>query len=231
MLARQGLKGDAVTPKTRYGLLAWKARVLQIARRRKAEGRVGKYASDILDASFLAQVVGLSWHPDGMRLACELIEGIGIAVVVEPHLSGTYLDGAALLDQDGSPVIGLTLRFDRIDYFWFTLLHELVHVMKHLSTPGDSFMDRLEDCEPTAALEVEANRIARDSLISRAVWRRSEVMAAASRDRILQLARELKIHPAIVAGRIRRETKNFRVFGDLVGQDEVRKHFPAVSFD
>lgn len=229
-LARRGLRGDAVTPKARYGLLAWKARVLQIARKHRADGSVGKYDHTALDPAFLAQVVGLSWHPEGIRLACQLIEGIGIAVVVQPHMTGTLLDGAALLDQDGSPVVGLTLRFDRIDYFWFTLLHELAHVMKHLSAPGDSFLDRLEDCETTEVLELEANRVARDTLISRARWRRSELIGSATRDRIVQFAREEKIHPAIVAGRVRRETKNFRVFGDLVGQDQVRRHFQGIAF-
>ena len=78
-------------------------------------------------------------------MACELIEGIGVPVVVEPRLAGTHLDGAAILDIDGSPVIGLTLRRDSIDNFWFTLLHELAHVMRHLSSPGDAFLDRLAD--------------------------------------------------------------------------------------
>ena len=85
--------------------------------------------------------------------------------MIEPHLAGTQLDGAAFLDQDGVPVIGLTLRFDRVDHFWFTLLHELAHVAKHLSNPGDAFLDRLEDSDATEALEIEANRIARDALI------------------------------------------------------------------
>ncbi|UHL62961.1 ImmA/IrrE family metallo-endopeptidase [Paralcaligenes sp. KSB-10] len=230
ILARQGLRGDAVNPKSRYGLLAWKARVLDIARKRKARERLSTYHSEAINPAFLTQVVHLSWHQNGMRLACELIEGKGIPIVIEPHLAGTQLDGAAFLDQDGTPVIGLTFRFDRIDYFWFTLLHELAHVMKHLSNPGDAFLDRLEDSEATEVLEVEANRIARDALIPRAAWRRSEVISAPSRERIMRFAKEQMIHPAIVAGRVRRESGNFRVFGDLLGMSEVRNQFPEVSF-
>jgi HTH-type transcriptional regulator/antitoxin HigA len=45
------------------------------------------------------------------------------------------------------------------------------------------------------------------------------------------LAEELKIHPAIVAGRVRRETGDFTVFGDLLGQNEVRRLFPDVFFE
>lgn len=231
LLARRGLRGDAVNVKSRYGVMAWKARVLVLARKIRQEHRVPEYQMKSLDGAFLSQVAKLSWHPNGIRLALELIEGIGIPVVVEPRLTGTQLDGGAILDVDGSPVIGLTLRLDRIDYFWFTLMHELAHVMRHLSAPGDAFLDRLEDYEATEALEIEANKIARDALIPRAAWRRSEVAVAPTRQRILSLARELSVHPAIVAGRVRRETGNYRVFGDLVGSEEVRCHFPSIIFE
>lgn len=231
MLARQGLRGDAVNPKSRYGLLAWKARVLDVARKRKVNQGLPNYRPEDVDAGFLCQVVHLSWHQNGMRMACDAIEGKGIPVVIEPHLVGTQLDGAAFLDQDGMPVIGLTLRFDRIDHFWFTLLHELAHVMKHLSNPGDAFLDRLEDSDATETLEIEANRVARDSLISRAAWRRSEVVSAPTRERIIRFAKEQMVHPAIVAGRVRRESGNFRVFGDMLGAKEVRNQFSEISFE
>ncbi|MEN1395396.1 hypothetical protein AAIH23_34865, partial [Pseudomonas aeruginosa] len=65
-------------------------------------------------------------------LAKKLLEEAGISVVIEPHLKGTMLDGAALLDTDGTPIIGLTLRNDRIDNFWFTLIHEVAHIWKHM---------------------------------------------------------------------------------------------------
>lgn len=231
LLARRGLRGDAVTVKSRYGLMAWKARVLLLARKARLERRLPPYRVEAVDNGFLSQVAKLSWHPNGIRLACELVEGVGIPVVVEPRLTGTHLDGAAILDVDGSPVIGLTLRHDRIDSFWFTLLHELAHVMKHLSAPGDAFLDRLEDHEASEAVEIEANKIARDALIPRAAWRRSEVAIAPTRQRVISLARELLVHPAIVAGRVRRETGNYRLFSDLVGSDEVRRHFPSVIFE
>lgn len=230
-LTRQPLRGNAVTPKSKYALLAWKVRVVDIARKRKTNESFPKYRFDAINSNFLSQLVHLSWLPNGVRLACELIEGVGIPVIVQPHLTGTHLDGAALLDHDGEPVIGLTLRFDRIDYFWFTLLHELVHVMKHLSAPGDTFVDRIEDRDATEALELEANRLAKDALIPRAAWRRAEMASAASRERILRFAKEHTIHPAIVAGRVRRETGNFQIFGELLGANEVRRQFPTVTFE
>ena len=57
----------------------------------------------------------------------------GIILVIAPLLKKTYLARAASIPLDGRPVVGLTLRHDRVDNFWFTLLHEIGHVAKHLS--------------------------------------------------------------------------------------------------
>jgi HTH-type transcriptional regulator/antitoxin HigA len=128
-----------------------------------------------------------------------------------------------MLSRDGIPVIGLTLRFDRLDNFWFTLLHEVVHVWKHLSNPGDVFLDRLADKESTEQLEKEANRYARDLLISRSAWKAASVRQNPTRRGILDFAAEVGVHPAIVAGRIQKETENYSVFTDMLGQGAVRE--------
>jgi HTH-type transcriptional regulator/antitoxin HigA len=75
--------------------------------------------------------------------------------------------------------------------------------------------------------EVEANRIARESFIPRAIWKRCEAYTNPTYQSIDKLSRELKIHPSIIAGRIRREMNNWGVFADLVGQNEVKKIFEA----
>src|SRR5690606_21229869 len=105
-------------------LLAWQARVLIRSKERKP----GAWRPGIVDDAFLEKIADLSVLDEGPRLARELLEKHGIPVVVEPHLPKTYLDGAAFLRADGVPVIGLTLRHDKLDNFWFTLLHELAHV-------------------------------------------------------------------------------------------------------
>ena len=84
---------------------------------------------------------------DGPRRAFRKLEEYGISVVILPPLPGTFLDGAAMVGPAGSPVIGLTLRYDRVDGFWFTLLHELAHVALHydqLLDHGNAFVDDLE---------------------------------------------------------------------------------------
>jgi HTH-type transcriptional regulator/antitoxin HigA len=76
--------------------------------------------------------------------------------------------------------------------------------------------------------EAEANRIARDAFIPRSLWKSSDAYLSPSRESILSFSKELKIHPAIVAGRLRKETGNFNQFTDLIGHGEVRKHFENI---
>jgi HTH-type transcriptional regulator/antitoxin HigA len=54
---------------------------------------------------------------------------------------------------------------DWLDNFWFTLLHECAHVIKHVQTPGEAFVDDTEMSIDSDGKEIEANRLARDMLI------------------------------------------------------------------
>ena len=73
--------------------------------------------------------------------------------------------------------------------------------------------------------EVEANRIAKEALIPRVAWKRSDAYLNPSNQAIDALSRELKIHPAIISGRLRKERENYTLFNDLIGHGQVRKHF------
>lgn len=222
---RRSIAGEAVSPTTRYALYAWLARVIQQARAMKS--RLGPFEPENLSAGFLRELAQLSWSERGPLLAVEFLERHGIAVVIEPHLKGTQLDGAALRDADGTPIVGLTLRYDRIDNFWFTLVHEVAHIWKHVGN-DEAFLDDL-DVSSEDRREAEANRLAREAFIPRVIWRRSEAYLSPSRETIEKLARELRIHPAIVAGRLRKESSNYTAFSDLVGQQKVRSFFPSLS--
>lgn len=219
---RRTLSGDAYSPITKYALYAWLARIVQRAREKKST--LGKFQQELFSNSFLREIAQLSrYEEEGIKLAIKQLEKNGIAVIIEPRLKGTMLDGAALKDIDGTPIIGLTLRHDRIDNFWFTLLHELVHLWKHIGK-DEMFLDDL-DASSEDKREVEANRIAREAFIPRIAWKRSQAYLVPSRESIDALSRELKIHPAIIAGRIRREKEDYKLFPDLVGNGEVRKLF------
>lgn len=217
---KRSISGEAFSPTTKYSLYAWLSRVIQKARERKPN--INTYDESALSTKVLKELAQLSWFEEGPKLAIEHLEKIGICVVIEPHLKGTMLDGAALKDVDGTPVIGLTIRHDRLDNFWFTLLHEVVHIWKHVGE-DDTFMDDLDSSASTDKREAEANRLAREALIPRVVWKRSDAYLSPSKETIDSLSRELRVNPAVIAGRIRREKGNYRLFTDLVGHGEVGK--------
>ena len=200
--------------------VAWQAKVGHEACKRPSVA----YRQGIIDTAFLDAVAALSVEPSGPTLAREFIEAHGIRMVLEPHLPKTYLDGAALLCEDG-PVVALTLRHDRLDNFWFTLLHELVHVGWHLDDQHHAFFDVLDAPAETDTIEAEADRIAADALIAPDIWADAQVRQTASTETVQSFAQQIGRHPAIVAGRIRRDRQNYRLLTPLVGSRQVRRLF------
>jgi HTH-type transcriptional regulator/antitoxin HigA len=204
----------------------WVARVLEIAGESRSRMR-GKF--NISDTTWLSQLISLSIFPDGPFRAQEMLKDHGIIMVIEPHLPGTMLDGAALLTLDGIPVVALTLRYDRIDNFWFTLLHELGHVFLHFGNGlSEGFIDDDLGEANVSAVEREADDFARTRLIPDDLWQAAPVRFTKSREAVEKFAGRLGVHPGIVAGRIRNE-RNYTLFADLVGNGQVRKLFAAYS--
>ena len=207
------LKDDAL-------LAVWRARVIQCADTVHAEAQT---SFDHLDITWLADLVRLSVLPDGPAQALRLARQKGISVVIEPQLTGLRLDGAAFL-SGGLPIIGLTLRNDRIDNFWYTLLHELAHVYLHyLAGLAAGFFDEEMDGEKTDELEVEADQFASSTLIPAEAWRLSPARISRGAGPIEAFANQLGIHPAIVFGRVRKERHNYSIFSDRVGYGRVKK--------
>jgi HTH-type transcriptional regulator/antitoxin HigA len=208
-----------------YALLAWQYRVLSQAVAAPAS-QAFKHSS--LTEGWLKALVQLSRLSDGPKRAKRYVEEAGIAVVIEPHLSSTYLDGAALLGEE-RPVIGLTLRHDRLDNFWFVLLHELMHIKMHLKKGSvEDIFDDLE-AEPDE-IEREADECAGNALIPEIPWKTALARYIRSEESVMAFASANKISPAIVAGRVRMEASNYVILHNLVGQGRVRALFPDVHF-
>jgi HTH-type transcriptional regulator/antitoxin HigA len=211
-----------------FALAAWTARIAMLSR---ADPPTVDYEPGAVTREFMTELVRLSWSDRGPLLAIEFLRKHGVAVIVEPHLPRTHLDGAAILVETDRPVIGLTLRHDRIDNFWFCLMHELAHVALHLDKNKRDFFDDL-DVEPTDdPLETEADTYAGEVLIPSDAWASSAASKLRSAAAAESLAKKLRIHPAIVAGRIRHEFGSYRVLNQLVGHREVRKLFTDVSWE
>ena len=210
-----------------YALRAWCWQVMAEANARPS---VSPYEPGTVTPEFLRQVARLSPDEDGPRRARDFLAEHGIALEVVKHLPRTHLDGAALRLADGRPVIGLTLRDDRIDNFWFTLLHELAHVGLHLDGGEDiSFVDdltlRSEKGGDTHPKETQADERASEALIPQADWDGSRAWERPTGMAVLGLAHRAGVHAAIVAGRIRHETGNYRLLSQFVGAGQVRTQF------
>jgi len=212
------------------GVWLWLSRVRELADSFPEVSR--RYDKSLLDEGFIRYVTRLSYMSNGPRLAKECLEQHGIALIIEPHLSKTHLDGAAMLGKNGTPVIGMTIRMDRIDNFWFTLTHELIHAWKHLDSVERRTIadENIEKHGNEDAIETEANELAKEILIPTGEWRRSDLFYDPTPENIRKLARDQQVHPAIVAGRFRYERNAYSRFSRLIGNRLVRKTFPEISW-
>ena len=200
-----------------YALTAWRIRVSLLALEQKAS----KYQPGTVTQDFVRDLVRLSYLDEGPLLAREFLLKNGIHFVVENHLTHTHLDGAAIRLPDGSPLVAVTLRYDRLDNFWFTLCHELAHIALHFDgEDATAFFDDLDH----AGLDIcegDADRWASEALIPPDAWQAANLGHRPSIRNVLNLATSLRINPAIPAGRIRKETGNYRIFSDLLGHNKV----------
>ncbi len=203
----------------RYALAAWTARVISVAQKKKPKG---KYKAGRIDEDFMRGLARLSVFENGPVLACQYLDEQGVAVVIEEHLPSTHLDGSAILTGLEYPVVGLTLRHDRIDNFWFTLMHELAHVHLHFDKGVSQFYDDLDVGDQDDMREQQADATASEALIPQVEWRKSPASKLKSPDAVLHLANKLAIHPAIVAGRIRHESKDYRILNQFLGRNKIQ---------
>ena len=136
---------------------------------------------------------------NGITLFLNKLNACGVKFFVLPHLEKTYLDGAAFLN-DGTPVVVYTARYKRIDNFWFTVAHEIAHILKHLDDKTPFVLDNLHE-ETIDKQEQEANMLASKHL------KHPEILAFLepffsylSVPRLKDCAKTLNIHPSIIIG-------------------------------
>jgi len=135
----------------------------------------------------------------------------GVALVCLPHIGGSFLHGASFHDGDRI-VMGLTLRGKDADRFWFSLFHELCHVL-HGHINGLS--------ETKSEYEIEADAYARNVLIPPGEYEKFIKNASFSREDILSFADSIHIAPGIVVGRLQNDNYlTYDRFSDLKEQYE-----------
>ena len=217
-----------------YALLAWQTRVLELAQKRYTHHSAPEFE---LNDTWLPELVSLTKSPTGPIDACKFLAKKGITCVIVKHLPGSHLDGATMLYDTNRPIIGLTLRYDRLDNFWFVLLHEIGHIFLHLFNEcGQDFFDTESESYSSrdanhSRIEFEADQFALDTLIPSDRWKQCMSRFAITDESVQIDAEDLGIGPSIIAGRIRHERNNYRILNNFVGQGQVRCQFEGVNHE
>jgi len=138
---------------------------------------------------------------NGYNLFIKKLNEAGVIFFVLPHLQKTYLDGAAFF-SGSNPVIVYTGRYKRIDNFWFTVAHEIGHILNHLNTPDTFFVDNFND-EERNELEEDANQLASCQLKHEEIFTYLKPkLNYLSAQAIKDCSDNLHIHPAVIIGKL-----------------------------
>ena len=204
-------------------LMAWQARVVGLT---KYQSLSQDFTREELTPNWFRELAMLSQYDDGPLLAREKLLNCGIYFVIERHLQNTYLDGAAIRHpEDGSPIVAITVRHDRLDNFWFVLFHELAHILLHFDViETEDFFDDL-DVHDMDKVEQEADEFALEHLLPEKFWNNCLSRFSLDVDTLREEASQFNVHTSIVAGRIRYERKDFTILNDAIGHTEVSKVF------
>jgi HTH-type transcriptional regulator/antitoxin HigA len=209
----------------KYHMEAWTSKVLSEAQQIIRDNNVAAYNKNDLSEERLSELFKLSSQPNGVNEVISALRKLGIIVVIEPHLPSTRLDGATLFTDD-NVVIGLTIRFDRLDNFWFTLAHELAHAYLHSESDYSAFFDQLfNEGAETSQLENEADALAGELLIPTDTWKASSLRYGSTPTLVKIFADKIGVHPSVIAGRIRHDSKDWSVHSDIVNDEKVRHLF------
>lgn len=195
--------------------LAWLLRCRQMARRQI----VGAY-SELNFRAALPTLHSYLTAPEEVRHVPRLLRELGISFVMVEALPASKIDGACFWLNE-KPVIAMSLRFDRIDNFWFVLRHEVEHVLR-----GDGKDEPLGvvDQDIGDGMPADADPAERAADHASATWTVppgelddfiARVNPFFSEAKILGFASRLGVHPGIVIGQLQRR---------LNRHDLLRKH-------
>lgn len=209
-------KKTNVTSEATPAQLAWLYRVRQLADDLGAP----KYSHAAL-TSALSKLKALLVSADGVRKVPRIMMECGVRFVIVESLPAAKIDGVCFWTgkDSRSPVIGMSLRYDRIDNFWFVLRHEIEHVLCEHGRSAVMLDAELERERAGVSGEMpEEERIANGAAadfcvpqdkLQNFIARKAPMFA--ERD-IRGFAATLQTHPGIVAGQLQRQTGRYDLF-------------------
>jgi HTH-type transcriptional regulator/antitoxin HigA len=184
------------------GQIAWLCRCRQLAQKQKPAGQF-----NVNTFRDVAQTLPREYaNEKTLQQVPERLARLGVALVLLEHLPGTKIDGAAFWEE-AKPVVAVSIRFDRVDSFWHTLMHELAHLVLH----GQSFTSLDVDIVGPGAegsdkprSEQEADRQACEWLVPphELAGFVKATKPFYSHQKIVQFAERLGVHPGIVVGQL-----------------------------
>lgn len=187
---------------------AWLFRVNRLATALK----VSKFSVEGL-RNAAADLERLMMEPEEIRHVPRILANCGVRFVIVEPIPGSKIDGVCFWIDGEKPVIGLSLKGDHIDKFWFNLWHEIEHVLRG-DGKGDIVIDDFDDPPGQSESERAANNAAADHCVpakamSDFVLRHSPMFAEKN---MLGFAKLVKRHPGVVAGQIQKRTDRWDLF-------------------
>ncbi len=178
--------------------LVWLIRARQISR----TVQVREFSEDALETA--VQKLRLLAHDlQEVRHVPRVLADAGVRLVVVQPLPRGQIDGATFWLDERSPVIALSMRYDRLDNFWFTLIHELKHVLSG-EEAIDTDMEGGREDETKPESERAADEYSGEYFIQRAQLDNfiARIRPQYSARRIEAFAAIAQVHPAIVVGQL-----------------------------
>lgn len=192
---------------------AWLFRVKQIA----SAMTVKPYSERALRDA-LPSLQALLSTAEGIQRVPKTLSDCGIRFVIVEHVPSSKIDGVCfwLGESANEPVIGMSLRLDRIDNFWFVLRHEIEHVLNKDGREVAAVDRDTAEATPTDVSQEEqrANVAAAEFCVppdhmADFVLRHKPIF---SEQMVLNFAQRMSVHPGLVVGQIQRRTGDYRLF-------------------
>lgn len=195
--------------------VAWLYKVSQLA----GMTQVPEFSAENL-RSALKELRALTEAPEGVTHVPALLEESGVRLVVVEPLPSSKIDGVCLW-MGPSPVIGLSLRYDRIDNFWFVLRHEVEHVLRRHGKDAailDSEVFEIQEHEGLTDEERAANSAAAEFCVPQSelidfIARKDPYFG---RRDVVGFAQNHHVHPGLVVGQLQWRTKRFDLFRNFL---------------
>jgi HTH-type transcriptional regulator / antitoxin HigA len=135
-----------------------------------------------------------------------LLADCGIALVILPHLPKTYANGATFWQQSDRVVVMVTIRNSYADIFWFSLIHEIGHVLLHGKRETNiTIKDGVYSDDKMKQREFEADRFASDLLIPSNEYREFAMNNHFTESSVRNFASKIEVSPGVVVGRLQHD--------------------------